>query len=73
MDLRNHSPLQKVIADVRFPDLGAEVKNAKRMTGFVVGPIPSRQSGESNDKSQLLVEIGTQFLQRRVKERVMEW
>ena len=28
----------------------------------------SRESGESNDSSQLLVEIGTQFLQRRVHQ-----
>ena len=57
-------------ADVRFPDLGTEVKNAKKMSGSAVGPIPSRESGESNDKSQILVEIGTQFLYRRVMEGV---
>ena len=59
-----HLPLQKVSADVRFPDLGTEGKNARRMSDSVPGPISSRESGESNDKPQILVEIGTQFLQR---------
>ena len=36
------------------------------MSGSVVGPISSCESGESNDKRQILVDIGTQFLQRRV-------
>ena len=49
-----HSPLQKVSADVRFPDLGTEGKDARRMSGSVVGPMSSRESGESKDK-----EIGT--------------
>ena len=57
---------QKVSADVRVPDLGTEGKNARRMSGSVVGPISSRESGETNDITQNLVEIGTQFLQGRV-------
>ena len=57
-------PLQKMSADVRFPDLGTEGKDARRMSGSVPGPISSRESGESNDKPQILVEIGTRFLQR---------
>ena len=52
--------------DVRFPNLGTEGKNAKRMSGSVAGPQSSRESDELNDKSQILVEIGIQFLQRRV-------
>ena len=52
--LRVHSPLQKVSADVRFPDLGMEGKNARRMSGSVVGPISSRESGESNDKPRYI-------------------
>ena len=64
-----HSPLQKVSADVCFPELGTEGKNARRMSDSVVGPISSRESGESNDKPQILAEIGTQFLQRRVAVR----
>ena len=61
-----HSLLLEVSADVRFPDLRTESKNSRRMSGSVVDPMSSRESGESNDKSYILVEIGTQFLQRRV-------
>ena len=64
--LKLHSPLQKVSAYVRFPHLGTEGKNARRMSGSVLDPMSSRESIESNDKPQILVEIGTQFLQRRV-------
>ena len=39
-----HSPLQKLSADVRFPDLGTEGKNEKRMSGSVLGLIPSSGS-----------------------------
>ena len=42
--------------DVRFPDLGTEGKNARRMSGSVVGPMSSRESDESNDIPQILVE-----------------
>ena len=55
----HHSPLQNVSADVRFPDLGTESKNAERMSGSVVGLISSRESGEPNDKTQILVAIAT--------------
>ena len=61
-----HSPLQKVGAVVRVPDSGTEGENARRMSGSVVGPMSSRDSGESNDIHQILVEIGTRFLQERV-------
>ena len=57
--LKLHLPLQKVSAYVRFLDLGTEGKNARRMSGSVLGPMSSRESIESNDKPQILVEIGT--------------
>ena len=66
-----HSPLQRLGAEVRFPDLGTEGKNARGMSGSVIGPLSSRESGESKDKPPNLVEIGTRFLQRRVIPRVM--
>ena len=50
-------------ADVRFPDLETEGKDARRMSGSVVNLISARESGKSNDKSQILVEIGNWFLQ----------
>ena len=43
-EIEEHSPLQKVSADVRFPDLETEGKNVRRMSGFVVDPISSRES-----------------------------
>ena len=68
-DLLLHSPLQKVRVDVLFPDLGTEDKNARRMSGSVVGPISSRESGVSND---ILVEMGTPVLRRRVLQDTMQ-
>ena len=44
-----HSPLQGLSADVRFPNLGTEDKNAKRMSSSVVGLTSSSESDESND------------------------
>ena len=39
-------------ADVRVPDLGTKGKNARKMSGSVLDPMSSRESGESNDISQ---------------------
>ena len=68
--LLDHSPMQKLSVDVRFPELGTEgKKNASRMSSSEVGPISSCESGESNDKSQILRLVSLSFFHRKQKRR----
>ena len=56
-----HSPLPKVSANARFPDLETEGKDGKRMDDSMLGLKSARESNESNDKSQILIEMAFCF------------
>ena len=56
-----HSPLQKVSADVRFPDLGIGGKNAEILSDFIVSLTSSDGSDETNDNLKTLSILALKF------------